>query len=525
MQPPCVPQDLIPGTSKLLSDYLYHFERVADFYSLHFSDPDALNRSAQQVQYPDGRRTQLIAALRRQNGDSPALSKLAQPGTVAVVTGQQVGLFSGPAYTIYKALTAIRVADHLDQKGTAAVPIFWLATEDHDLAEVDHAWVFDGEATPRKVSVTNSFGNSGPVGEVPLGDVPFAELRAALGYLPYADSVLDRVKVAYRRGATFGEAFRALLQDILKDYGLLYLDPLAPEIRQIAAPLMSEVTERLPELVPALRQRDRELSAAGYHSQVLVDDDASLLFLLSEGKRVPIRFKDGQFVTRDRSYTASELQGLADRLSPNALLRPVMQDFLLPTVSYIGGPAEIAYLAQSQVLYKQLLGRMPLIYPRNSFTLLDARATKLLDHLGLHALDLMDYQEKVKSRIAAKLVPATLNQEFESLRSNLASSLSTLNGKLMSFDPTLQAALKKSRAKILYQVDKLAQKTARETMRREVRAGRDATYLINLVYPNRHLQERTYSIVPFLAKYGLYLPQRLFAETQLACPDHMVRTL
>ncbi len=525
MEPSCVRQDLIPGTSKLFSDYLYHFEKVAGFYSSHFSDNDALIRSAQQVGYPEHRRSQLVDALRRQNGDSPALARLAEAGTVAVVTGQQVGLFSGPAYTILKALTAVRLADHLCESGIPAVPVFWLATEDHDLAEVDHAWVFDHEATPRKISLSNSVSNTGPVGEVKLGDLPLAELRAALGHLPFADSVLERIEATYRPGTTFGAAFRSLLKDILGNYGLLYLDPLAPEIREMAAPFMSEVVQRVPELVASLRQRDRDLSAAGYHSQVLVDDDTSLLFLLKDGKRAPVRFKDGHFVTRERSYTAGELQALSHQLSPNALLRPVMQDFLLPTVSYIGGPAEVAYLAQSQVLYHQLLGRMPVIYPRNSFTLLDGRATKLLERFGLHALDLMDHQEHVKSRLAATLVPQELAGDFKDLRLKAASSLAGLDSKLTEFDPSLLAASKKSAAKILYQMDKLSRKVARETLRRDERASHSATYLMNLVYPNRRLQERVYSIVPFLAKYGPDLPQRLFDETQLACPDHMVRTL
>lgn len=525
MEPSCVRQDQIPGTSKLFSDYLYHFERVAGFYSSHFSDTNALVRSAKQVNYPEGRRSQLAQALRRQNGDSPALAKLAQPGTVAVVTGQQVGLFSGPAYTVFKALTAVRLAHHLTDNGISAVPVFWLATEDHDLAEVDHAWVFDDKMVPAKLSLASSVSNGGPVGEVALGDLPIAELRNALGQLPFAEAVLERVQAAYRPGASFGSAFRSLLQDILKDYGLLYLDPLSPEVREIAAPLMGEAVLRVPELVGALRQRDLELKEAGYHSQVLVDDDASLLFLLREGRRLPIRFKEGRFITRERTYAEGELQDLAHQLSPNALLRPVMQDYLLPTASYIGGPAEIAYLAQSQVLYDQLLGRMPVIYPRNSFTLLDAQATKLLGRFGLHTLDLLDHQEHVKSRLAAKLVPHTLTADFEHLRTRAASSLTELDRKLAAFDPSLSAASQKSGAKILYQLDKLARKVARETLRRDERANQNATYLINLVYPNRRLQERVYSIVPFLAKFGLDLPQRLFNQTQLECPDHMVRTL
>ncbi len=163
---------------------------------------------------------------------------------------------------------------------------------------------------------------------------------------------------------------------------------------QIAAPFLSGVIDAVPELKSALRQRDSDLTAAGYHTQVYVDDDASLLFLLSDGKRLPIRWKEGRFTARDRSFKAADLRAAADRISPNALLRPVMQDYLLPTVSYIGGPAEIAYLAQSQVLYERLLGRMPVAFPRNSFTLLDSRATKLLKRYDLHVSDLLDHHEK-----------------------------------------------------------------------------------------------------------------------------------
>lgn len=525
MEPSCIHHNLIPGTTRLFSDYLYDFDRVANFYGSHFSDAQALIRSVEGLDYPRARRERMVTALRAQNSDSAALAKLAQPGTVAVVTGQQVGLFSGPAYTIFKALTAVKLAEHLKQQGVAAVPVFWLATQDHDLAEVDHAWVFDQNATPAKIAVTNSVSNGGPVGNVELGDLPIAELRNALGELPFADDVVARVRRAYQPGATFGSAFRSLLQDILKDFGLLCLDPLALDIREVATDFLSATIERVPDLVSALQRRDKELVDAGYHAQVLVEQDTSLLFLLNEGKRTAIRWKDGRFTAKDRSYTAPELRAIANQLSPNALLRPVMQDYLLPTAAYVGGPAETAYLAQSQVLYNNLLGRMPVIFPRNSFTLLDGRAAKLLDRYELRVTDLLEHYEKVKSSMAAKLVPVELTDEFTGLRSGVADSLSKLQSKLAGFDPTLDAAAKKSAAKILYQIDKLGRKTARETMQRDERAGRDAEYLSNLVYPHRHLQERFYSIVPFLAKHGLDLPKRLLSEIQLACPHHMVRTV
>ena len=524
MEPSCIHQTAIPGTSRLFADYLYQFDRVKPFLPFHFQDGD-LARAAARMEYPEARRAQLVAALRKQNGDAAALEELARPGTVAVVTGQQVGLFSGPAYTIYKAVTAVKLAEALRRQGVAAVPIFWLATEDHDLAEVDHAWVFDEEATPSKVSVASRVTNGGPVGNVELGEVPLAELRAGLGKLPYADEALERVSASYRTGATLGEAFRGYLQEVLKGLGLLFVDPLAPEIREISAGFLTEAVEHAPELIAALRQRDRDLVAAGYHAQVLVEESSSLVFLLTGGKRIPLRWKDGKFAGRDRSYSAAELKTMADQISPNALLRPVMQDYLLPTASYVGGPAEIAYLAQSEVLYRNLLGRMPVIFPRNSFTLLDGRAAKLLERYGLRVADVLDHQEKVKSRMAAKLVPSKLGDELKALHSEFSTSLERVQGSLAKFDPTLEAAAKKSAGKILYQVEKLGQKTARETMRRDERAARDAAYLMNLIYPQRHLQERFYSIVPFLAKYGPDLPQRLLEQAQLACPDHMVRTV
>jgi bacillithiol biosynthesis cysteine-adding enzyme BshC len=525
MEPSCIRHNLIPGTSKLFLDYLYYFDRLKQFFPFENWDTEHVAESARQFVYPAERRARLVEALREQNGDSPALTKLAQPDTVAIVTGQQVGFLSGPSYTIFKALTAVKLAAHLNQQGISAVPIFWLATEDHDLAEVDHAWVFNHEAIPAKISIANTVVNGGPVGDVVLEEVPLDELRAGLGDLPFSDQVVERVKAAYYPGATLGSAFRKLLEDVLKDCGLLFLDPLAPAIRRLAAPLLSEAVERVPDLLEALGKRNTQLGEAGYHTQVHVDDDSSLLFLLREGRRTPIRWKDGRFTSRDRVHSAAELQSAAEFLSPNALLRPVMQDYLLPTVSYVAGPAEIAYMAQGAVLYEKLLGRMPVIYPRNGFTLLDARAMKLLTGYGLRLPDFLDHQENVKGRLAAKLVPQDLVSEFAAFQAATSQSFAKLKADLHRFDPTLEAAAGKSEAKVAYQVEKLSRKTARETLRRDERAAKDATYLIDLIYPHRHLQERFYSILPFLAKHGFDLPQVLLEQAQLSCPDHMVRVV
>src|ERR1043166_7961029 len=161
MECTCIRHTKLPHTSKLFADFVYHFDRVERFYSYSPFDPAAYHASASHIDFSAERRAALVEALRAQNGESEPLDRLAQPGTVAVVTGQQVGLFSGPAYTIYKALTAARLASELTARGIQAVPVFWLATEDHDFAEVNHAWVFDASRTPVQVRVDGRVDSNG----------------------------------------------------------------------------------------------------------------------------------------------------------------------------------------------------------------------------------------------------------------------------------------------------------------------------------------------------------------------------
>ena len=524
MQSSCLKHSHIPGTSRIFTDYLYHFDRVAKFYSEDPFDPSSYKRTIEQIQFPAERRRALVEALARQNPSSSSLDVLAHPGSIAVVTGQQVGLFGGPAYTIFKALTAVRLASRLSDEGSPAVPVFWLATEDHDLAEVDHAWVFNENSVPARVSADIK-ASAGPVGRSVLSDVPIAELKRGLGDLPFAAEVLAMVEQAYRPGRTLGAAFRDLLTELLRGMGILFLDPLKPEIRKLAAPFLSDAALRAGCLVEKLQARSKELEKAGYHAQVNIESTTSPVFLLDQSRRVTLKLRDGRFITKERTYSASELQSRATDISPNALLRPVMQDYILPTVAYVGGPAEVAYMAQAQVVYDELLGRMPVIVPRNGFTLLDERTWKLIHHYDFQVHELLDHEERVRSRMADRLVPPELREDLNGARAAAQATLSDLKSKLSAFDPTLAAAAQKSGGKILYQFEKLARKAANETMRRNTKASADAEYLSNLVYPHRHLQERFFSILPFLAKHGTDVIHTLLENTQLDCPDHMVRVV
>jgi len=519
MQPACIRHTDLPGTSQLFADLAYHFDRVAHFYQHDPHDPESFERAAAQIQYPDDRRTAMVAALKAQNGDSESLRRLAQPGTVAVVTGQQVGLFSGPAYTIYKAMAAAQVARQLTARGIPAVPVFWLATEDHDFAEVNHAWVFgaSGEPAALRVDAPKEFaGKPKPVGGIPLANPPLHELRAALAGLPFTDEVMGIVDQAYRPRATMGSSFRALLKTLLAKLDLIYLDPLDPAVRKIGAPFLTQALAAVPDLKAGFLARNKELTDAGYHAQVHVDAKTSLFFLLEKDERATLRRKDSDY---------AELGARAEQVSPNALLRPVWQDYLLPTVAYVGGPGELAYLAQSQVAYELLLGRMPVAMSRSGFTILDPRSQKLLDRYRMTITQVMTHEGALKDRIAQSLVPEAVSKSLEATTTEVTRQVDRLQSALATFDPTLAAAAAKSRAKILYQLEKLGRKTARETLRRDDRAQSDARHLTAMLYPHKHPQERFYSILPFLAQHGLDLIDHLADAVDPMCPDHRVYTI
>jgi len=315
---------------------------------------------------------------------------------------------------------------------------------------------------------------------------------------------------------TMGAGFRALLNKLLGGIGMLVLDPLDPQLRNVGAPFMADALAAAPDLKRALLNRNKELTGAGYHAQVNVEENTSLFFLLDNGERVALHKKDAEFAA---------LKDRAADVSPNALLRPVWQDYLFPTVAYVGGPAELAYLAQSQVIYDRLLGRMPVTVSRTSFTLLDARAAKLLARYRLALTDTLAPEESLKEKIAHALIPESVASLFEDASGEILRKLDRLGAGLETFDPTLAAALGKSRTKVLYQFEKLRKKTEREALRRDARASEEARYLSSLLYPHRHMQERFYSILSFIAQHGFELVDRLYEVVQVDCPDHQVVTL
>ena len=521
----CVRQTELPHTTKLFGDFTYHPERLATFYPYLPLRPDSFQRAADAIDFSQEQRQKLIAALRVQNADSPLLHKLAQPGTVAVVTGQQVGLFSGPLYTIYKALTAIHLAERLTREGIPAVPVFWLPTEDHDFSEVNQAWALDAHHCPVKFeAVAHPFPNQ-PVGGVRLESVPIEQLRQALTGCPFADDAVDMVQKSYWPGATFGEAFASLLDRLLAGFPILRVDAMLPEFRSLAAPLLREAVLKAPQLTPQLLERNKALNEAGYHAQVHIENSTSLVFLLENGQRLALRRQNGDYLAGKHKYAAAELADRAHELSPNALLRPVVQDSMLPTIAYVGGPAELAYLAQSEVLYRNLLGRQPLALHRAGFTLIDAHAHKAMNRYRLELTDFFHGEEALRVKAARMLVDPQLKSRIAAARDTAVASLSGMRTDLAGFDRSTAKALEKSWRKIEYQFDRIQRKVEREALTRDERAARDVAALNALIFPKHKLQERLFSSVGFYAKFGADLVPELYRHVTLECPDHQIVTL
>lgn len=526
----CIPFSSIPHTSKLFLDFLFHFQNTAQFYPRPLGT-GWLTDEARLVRYDDQRRAKVAAILERQNREWGAgkptieLIERFRNGAVAVVTGQQVGLFGGPLYSILKAATVIRVARDLSARGQSAVPVFWLATEDHDLDEVNQAVLpSSGSALRELTSPTRGRANS-PVGEVRFGDEITAVARAAadlLGESEIADFILE----SYRPGETFGSAFARLFTRMFSETGLILLEPLDSKLHRIAEPVLRTAAEHASDLDHSLLARGKQLREAGYHEQVKVTPESTLLFSIANSQRQVIHLANGGFMIGAEKVSREELLSRIttrpEDFSPNVLLRPVVQDYLLPTVAYYGGPAELAYFAQGAVVYEKLAGRVTPVQPRFSATIVDKRMQRYLKRYDLHLPDLFHGVDNLRERIAAQTLPPALHDNFEEAHAAVDTAMKDIRDSLQQLDPTLLDAADRAARKMTYQLSRLHGRAARAELRRNAQLTRDADEIISILFPNKSLQERELSGVAFLAREGRTLLDTLIEAAGDLCPNHQL---
>ena len=542
MKAHCLPFSQIPHTTHLFTDFLTYSPNVQPFYprSPHFTE--WMKEEAQNISYDSTRRERVTAILGRQNKSWDAspqtlanLDRL-RNGAAAVVTGQQVGLFGGPMFAIYKALTAVKLAEEATAAGVDAVPIFWLATYDHDLAEVNHISIPGPEGGSHVLTTSSHDVSGAPVSAVRLGDEILPLVEEAVKLLGDSD-VVQFLRDCYRPGESLGTAFARLYARIFAEWGVIVLDASDGELDRVAEPMFRAAVERADELDSALLARGKALEAAGYHQQVKVTASSVLLFTMRQGARTPIHrrgsgetaeFLIGTDSAAEKLSPADLLARIAstpEQFSPNVLLRPIIQDYLLPTLAYTGGAAEAAYFAQAGAVYEALLGRVSPIVPRFSATLVEPKMQRLLDRHGITVPDMFSGPDALRRLLAERGLPEDLQAAFDAARKSLDAHLSSVKEKLVKLDRTLVDAAETARSKIEHQLERLQSQAARaEAMKSEL-VKRHAEILSQSLYPDKELQERGIGGIYFLARYGPDFLHQLHDAIQIDCNDHQILEL
>ena len=529
MNPECFPITVVPGLTAIFKDYCAGESSVRAWYG---ATPRSRGWQQTQLVHTPAHRAELTNILATQNPAFEAALDHLRQGANVVVTGQQVGVLAGPLFTAHKAATAIALASQATNSGHSHLPLFWLATEDHDFAEINHV-TFPVRRSLAKLTYANAPANAVPVGSLILDESITPLIDQAWELLGYSDA-MEWLAAAYRPGQTLAQAFAAFYRNVFSAQGLLVLDAAGREIHQLGAPVLQAAIERADELHAALIERNREIIAAGYHAQVAVAERGSLLFLIDEQtgarnalKRTPATPAEpaGLWQAGRKTLSTDELLAILaaepERISPSALLRPIFQDQILPTTAYIGGPAEIAYFAQSAVLYERILGRLTPVLPRLSATLVEPAIAELIDRheLTLETI-LSSTEESLAQRLAARAMPIAGKQRIAAAGNALDDELTALTTYMGSVDEGLGRSAHVSASKMRYQMNRLRRMAANFELQKEASLARHAEAVTNALHPHAGLQERTIGAAYFLARYGNGLVESLITEAGDGCPGH-----
>ncbi len=451
------------------------------------------------------------------------LAQLAEPGTITVVTGQQMGLFLGPLYTIFKAATAIAAARALTaETGRPCVPMFWLQTEDHDFAEIDHCVVQSQSGAPVRIALVDAEAGKSrvPVGHRLLGpsvEPALARLAEVLGPQANNRDLLEILRQAYRPEATIAQAFTATLAALFHGTGLICLDPRDPTVARLAAPVHRACIEQAHTIADLMETRARALDDAGWPPQVHIRPGAPLCFFAPDADDGPRYRLDPSGVADtwtlvghpgSATVTTAELLAALEktplRFTSSALSRPIVQDTLLPNAAYVGGPGEVAYFAQLSPLYAHFGLPMPLVVHRARLRILDDRVLGLLDKLGLSADEVAQPRDELLGTLANRAtVPDDLPEAFaQHLDSALQPELDRLAARMTALDPNLAKAVARTHETIGDAMAKLLDKYQRALgLRDQVQVER-LDRLREMLMPQGEPQERVLGMPGFAARQG-----------------------
>lgn len=529
-----------PWVRPLSGDYAFDFSRIAPLYAGNPQSPEAWRERADRVTAQDRPRRQVADCLAAQQAhrNAPpacreAAQRLADPRAVAVVTGQQAGAFGGPLFTILKALTAIQLARRAgDTLGRPVVAIFWVDAEDHDWKEVASCTVLDSEFQPHTVTLPAPEG----AGELPVASltldgrvaVSVDALGAAMARTEFTDWVLDSARAAYRPGAGMAEAFATWLETLLGPYGLVVFESSDRHAKPLAVSVFTREIESAGRTAALAAEAGQALAARGHSPQVVPNPDSLSLFWLDEARQ-PIR-RDGQhFMAGEHRFTAEGLLDEASssphRFSPNVLLRPIVQDTLFPTVCYVGGPSEVAYLGQLRGVYGHFGLEMPLIHPRATATLVDSATLRFLGKYEVRLEDLQRQDEAALNRLLQAQLPPAVESAIKEASGVIADAMRRVGEEVPRVDPTLAGAAKTTAGRIEQELRALHNKVIQAAKRRDETLRRQFIRARAQTFPEGHPQERVLAGVHFLNLYGPALVDRLLQELPLDPGQHWVLSI
>jgi bacillithiol biosynthesis cysteine-adding enzyme BshC len=534
-----IPTNKLPNVSSLVNDYFYEYDKVSEFFSGDFHDPTSYSLQTEKTRSRELPREQLAAILKKQNlsygcGEKTLgnIEKLIQDTASAVVTGQQVGLFAGPLYTIYKALTAIKLTESLNRKNLGSfVPVFWQASDDHDFAEIDHITLLDKENRVKNIQYQ---GHSAllktPVSEINLSNEisdciqQLDDLTHDSEFKPEILSELDR---AYQPGRSCVEAFAIWMTRLFKSYGLILIDAAHPNLKELGKDVFyDEIAKNSPSTKCTL-ETSQKLKKKNYSPQIQLHEGILNLFLV-EDERQTIQFKGDDYSIKGKpqTYKKDELLQLLEKqpqkFSPNVLLRLLYQDTLLPTVAYVGGLSEVAYFAQMKEVYERFNLPMPIIYPRKSFTLIEKKVGKTLNTYDLNVQDIWQNVDAIINDKAKENIPRSLDKAFQNTVSHLDKDLTDIKREISAFEPTLEKSVDLTIGKLYHQIDLLEKKILRASKKQDAIMMQRIHLAKSSLYPNLHLQERVFNITPFLIKYGFSFMDRLYQAIDIQHHDHQL---
>ena len=540
-------KDIPDSSSKLFLDYLYEFSKVEKFYSGDFRNTDSMKQLLLKLsskKLPD--RSALAGTLMRQNKRFANSEKsfqhielLKQPNTVAVVTGQQMGIAGGPLYTIYKAMGTVKLCESFQRQfpDFHFVPVFWMELEDHDFEEIRSFQLFNIENEIRTIVYNGTDAENklkSPINSIQLNeDIQrvIQEIRSTLNPTDFSAELFTKLEAAYQSGKSISEAFGLWMAALLGKYGLILMDPSDAAFKNMAAPVFKKELENADALHALLMKQSSALKDAGYDAQV--ENEPTNLFLRDEGSaKHPInknRFNKFKIRSEDalshRGDFMKLLEAEPNRFIPNVILRPIVQDYLLPTFAYVGGPSEIAYFAQFKTIYEFFDIPEPAIIPRPFMTILEKKIKKVTDKYGISVEEIFKKKSRIVDDAAAGDANSSALVQLDALLAQVQNQFSTLEKNLVSVDASLKGACETALDKIEKAIKILKEKTGDAEKRKNELTHSQLTKAVRHILPQDQFQEREINALYYLNKYGFSFLDTLYEKMDVSAVDHQIMEL